>query len=142
MTDTIIERKKSPGCLWQILWFAFIGWWLGQAWMIAAWFFMITIIGIPVGIAMLNRIPKVMALREPDEKLKVIPHGEGQAATRPVQPVQVHFVLRVIYFLLVGWWLSAVWLEAAYALCMTYIGVPVGFWMFDRVPALLTLQRD
>lgn len=142
MTEKIIERKKSPGCLWQILWFAFVGWWLGEAWMAVAWFFMITIIGIPVGISMLNAIPKVMALREPREKLKVIQRSNGDVITMPITPEQVHIFLRVIYFLLIGWWLAALWLQAAYALCMTYIGLPIGFWMFDRVPGILTLQKD
>ena len=67
----IVETKQNPGCLLQLLWFAFIGIWLSQIWMVAAWFLMVTIIGIPLGIAMLNNIPKVIALREPAQQVAV-----------------------------------------------------------------------
>ena len=137
----VIEKQNNPGCLLQILWFAFIGVWLGQAWMVVAWFFMITIIGIPVGIAMLNMLPKVFALREPTRRVMVRTGQNGEIYQREIEPPQVNIILRALYFILIGWWLSAIWMEAAYAISLTVIGLPVGFWMFDRVPAILSLQR-
>ncbi len=141
MSDTIVETRKSPGCLLQILWFAFIGIWLGQAWMIVAWLLMVSIIGIPFGVMMLNVLPKVIALREPDERTRVTIRPDGSLVRREEQPRQVFFLLRAVYFLLVGWWLSALWMEAAYAITLTIIGLPLGFWMFDRVPAIVSLKR-
>jgi uncharacterized membrane protein YccF (DUF307 family) len=137
----VVETQKNPGCLLQILWFAFIGIWLGQAWMIVAWFFMVTIIGIPIGVAMINMLPKVIALREPTRRVMISTNGNGQVVRRDVEVEQVNIVLRAIYFILIGWWLSALWMEAAYAICLTIIGLPIGFWMFDRVPAILSLKR-
>jgi uncharacterized membrane protein YccF (DUF307 family) len=139
--EVVVETQRNPGCLLQILWFAFIGIWLGQAWMIAAWILMITIIGIPFGIAMLNMLPKVMALREPTRHVMVRSAQTGELIQHDYEPVQVNFFLRAIYFLLIGWWFSALWMEAAYLICLTIIGLPVGFWMFDRVPALLSLKQ-
>lgn len=141
-TQTVVlDSNQNPGCLLQILWFAFIGVWLGQAWMVVAWFFIITIIGIPLGVAMLNMLPKVIALREPQRRVMIHTGQSGQTIQRTVEPPQVPLLLRALYFILVGWWLSALWMEAAYAVCLTIIGLPIGFWMFDRVPAILSLKR-
>lgn len=135
MTQPIVyERTSRPGCLWQILWFAFIGWWLGAIWVSVAWLLNLTVIGLPLGAAMLNNVPQVMALRG-RRRVQVSPTGEVSSAP------QINFLIRALYFVLIGWWLSALWMVVAYALCMTIIGLPIGFWMFDRVPALVTLKR-
>ena len=139
--SVVVETKQNPGCLLQLLWFAFIGIWLGQAWMVVAWIFMVTIIGIPIGVAMLNMLPKVIALREPSRQVIVSTSREGEITQREVGPEQVNIVLRAIYFILIGWWFSAVWMEAAYAVSLSIIGLPIGFWMFDRVPLILSLKK-
>ncbi len=135
MTRPIVyEQTSRPGCVLQILWFAFIGWWLGALWVVVAWVLCLTVIGLPLGVAMLNNVPQVIALRG-RRLVQVSP--DGRVSDVP----QVNFFICAIYFLLIGWWLSAIWMVAAYALCMTIIGLPLGFWMFDLVPALVTLKR-
>jgi len=142
MTHTaVVESEKNSGCLIQLLWFAFVGWWLGQAWMVVAWILMVSIIGIPFGVMMLNMLPKVIALRDPTAHQLLITRQDGSITTRSMAIPQVNFFLRGLYFLLIGWWLSALWMEVAYAISLTIIGLPIGFWMFDRVPMLVSLRR-
>ncbi|HEY9075449.1 MAG TPA: YccF domain-containing protein [Anaerolineaceae bacterium] len=141
MDNLTVETQKNPGCLVQILWFAFIGVWLGQVWVAVAWILMVTIIGIPLGVAMLNNLPKVIALRQPERKVQISRRNDGTLIRQEIEPEQVNILLRALYFLLIGWWFSALWMEAAFALCASIIGLPIGFWMFDRVPAVLSLRR-
>lgn len=139
--SVVVETRRNPGCLLQLLWFAFIGIWLGQIWMIAAWVLMVTIIGLPLGVAMLNMLPKVYALREPAQRTRILHRQDGSLLEQEIGRPQVNILLRAIYFILIGWWLSALWMEAAYLLCTTILGLPIGFWMFDRIPAILSLKR-
>lgn len=141
MSTVTVQANKNPGCLVQILWFALVGWWAGQAWIAIAWVLMVTIIGLPIGISMLNSLPKVIALRDPSSVGVTIRQAGRNAVVYYSAAPQYPFILRALYFLLVGWWLTAAWLEAAYAICLSIIGLPVGFWMFDLTPLLLTLRR-
>ena len=56
-----------------------------------------------------------------------------EAAHRPLW-------LRVLWFVLVGWWLTLFTLVLAYLCLLTIIGLPAAFWLFDRVPLVLTLK--
>jgi uncharacterized membrane protein YccF (DUF307 family) len=50
-------------------------------------------------------------------------------------------LLRAIYFVLIGWWLSGLWMLVAYALLLTIVGMPAAFWMYGRIGAITTLYR-
>jgi hypothetical protein len=53
------------------------------------------------------------------------------------------FLVRALYFVLVGWWFSALWLLTAWSLLgITFsVALPLAFWMFNRVGAVTTLRR-
>lgn len=137
MSTATIVAKRNPGCLVQLAWFALVGWWLGQAWVAVAWALAASIIGMPLAVIMLNRLPEVIALRGEGELLVQNWGGRTYVTDMP----QVNVLLRALYFILIGWWASALWIELAYALCLSIIGLPIGFWMFDRVPAIVSLKR-
>jgi len=50
-------------------------------------------------------------------------------------------LIRAVYFLLVGWWLSGLWMALAYAFLISIIGLPAAFWMYGRIGAVTTLFR-
>jgi uncharacterized membrane protein YccF (DUF307 family) len=128
----VYASAPRHGCLAQLLWFAVIGWWAGLIWTGVAWFLMNTYILIPVGVKMLNYVPQIIALRG-----ERIVDARGNAIERP----QFNLLIRAAWFFFVGWWLSGIWLCIAYLACATIIFMPVGFWMFDLTPMVVSLRQ-
>jgi uncharacterized membrane protein YccF (DUF307 family) len=133
--------QSGPGCLIQLLWFIFLGSWLGQIWLGLAWLVNVTIIGLPLGIWMLNRLPQIMLLREPARVSTVVRTRDGRLVLRESALPQPFWLLRAVYFVLIGWWFSLLWMEVAWLLCATVILLPIGFWMIARIPAVVSLRR-
>jgi len=133
----VVPQRNGPGLLVRALYFILFGWWFSAVWAVLAWILCLTIIGLPFGLYMLNRLPQVVTLKPSRSDLVLT--TTGRVIERDVP--QVPFLLRAIYFFLIGWWLSAIWIAIAWALNASIIGMVIGFWMFDRVPALITLAR-
>ena len=112
----------------RALWFVFVGLWAGQIWLLVAWLLNLTLIGLPLGMWMLNQLPQVMTLRQRRGDLQM-PTGRST----------VPFVARAIYFVLVGWWLSLLWVELAWLAAALLIGLPLSFLMFERAGTVATL---
>ncbi|NTU75763.1 MAG: YccF domain-containing protein [Anaerolineaceae bacterium] len=134
--------NPGPGCLVRGLYFIFVGSWLGLIWILAAWFFNLTIIGLPLGLAMINRIPQIMTLR-PVRVQTTVEVRDGAPVVRQTYLKQPPFILRALYFIVIGFWFSLVWMVLAWLFTgLTLgLGLPLAFWMFDRVPAVTTLAR-
>lgn len=126
--------------LLRILYFFLFGWWATGVWIHVAWFLNATVIGLPLGLWMLNRVPQVLTLR-PMRQRVVVSDSSEQVEIHTASLPQHPWPLRLLYFVLIGWWLSLLWSDLAWAICATVIGLPVGIWMFNRLPALTTLMR-
>ena len=93
-------------------------------------------LGLPFGLWIINRLPSIMTLRPQEATYVVTPYG----LVSGVQ--QRSFLVRAIWFLVVGWWLSGAWMALAYACLITIVLMPVAFWMYGRVGAVSTLYRS
>ena len=51
-----------------------------------------------------------------------------------------HFLLRVVWYFLVGWWLTGISLAVGYIAGLTIVGLPLAFWVFNRTGTILTLR--
>jgi uncharacterized membrane protein YccF (DUF307 family) len=139
---TVRQKSNGPGCLIRYLYFLFVGLWLGGIWILVAWVLNITIIGLPLGMMMLNSIPQVMTLK-PSELVTRVRMENGRPRVIKTGNTQLPWLLRAFYFLLIGWWLSLIWMGIAWFLTTVTLGLglPIAFWMFDCTPALTTLAR-
>jgi uncharacterized membrane protein YccF (DUF307 family) len=81
-------------------------------------------------------------LREPGQKGMQVTVVGNTTVISQSQVRQRNILLRILYFVLIGWWLSAIVMELAWFLCLTILGMPLGFWLFDKVPAVLSLHRN
>ena len=137
-----IEQNPGPGCLVRGLYFIFVGSWVGLIWIFVAWFFNLTIIGLPIGLMMINLIPQVMTLR-PKRVQTAVTMQNGQAVYQHTGVKQHPFLLRALYFLLIGFWFSLVWILLAWVFTFLTLGfgLPLAFWMFDRAATVTTLAR-
>ncbi|WP_348613592.1 YccF domain-containing protein [Halobaculum rarum] len=114
----------------RALWFVAIGWWATPAVVNVAWFLNATIVGLPIGIKLINLVPTVLSLKEP-RSLSAPDRSRGQRS----------LVVRGLYFVFVGWWLSFLWANVAAFLAVTVVGLPVAYWMFNRLPFVTSLYR-
>jgi uncharacterized membrane protein YccF (DUF307 family) len=124
--------------LWlRALWFALVGWWLALFTIVIAYLCLLTIVGLPAAFWLFDRVPLVLTLKPRSEW-----SADEVTGTVTQGPEQLSFVVRAAYFLLVGWWFSAIWITGAYVLCVTVIGIPVAIAMLNVLPAVVTLQRN
>jgi uncharacterized membrane protein YccF (DUF307 family) len=135
----VVQEPAVPFLL-RVIYFFLFGWWATGVWINVAWFLNMTIIGLPLGAWMLNRVPQVLTLR-PARRVVVANTRGGEIEWRVGDLPQQPFLIRALYFVLVGWWLSWLWANAAWIISATVIGLPLGIWMFDRLPAVTTLMR-
>lgn len=139
MTTATITKQpvKEIPFLLRVLWFFLLGWELTAVWIIVAWLFNITIIGLPVGLWMINRVPQVLTLKSQGGDFYV----NGKTGERHFQSArQVNFLLRAFYFVFVGWWASLLWAALGWLACLTIILLPVGVLMLNWLPFVTTLR--
>lgn len=136
MATVVVAPSGGTNIVIRLLWFVLIGWWLGAIVSALSWLLIVSIIGMPLGLWMVNRLPGVLTLRPTNHKW-VVEEGVLRQDGN-----QRSFILRAIYFVLVGWWLNGFWMLAAYIFMVTIIGLPVAFWMYGQVATVTTLQRN
>src|SRR5215213_10551455 len=134
-SDTQIVEVEPPNLVLRVIWFLLVGWWLTGILSVVAWALNATIIGLPPGLWIINRLPVAATLRPTSSQYRLEDGGLRSG-------VEQHpLALRAIYFVLIGWWFSGLWMVAAYALLLTIVGMPAAFWMYGRIGAVTTLYR-
>jgi uncharacterized membrane protein YccF (DUF307 family) len=131
-------RARQVPLLIRFIYFLVFGLWFGGLCAGVGWLLCVSVIGLPFGIWVLHRLPLVTTLTMPDEEYVPIKHAKDY---HPVQTDEgFPFLVRAIWFVLVGWWLSLLTIKVAFLLSASIVFSPIGFWLINRVPAVLTLE--
>lgn len=133
--------QAGPPLLARGIYFALIGWWVTFLWVTIAWLFNVTVVGLPVGLIMLNLVPQVLTLEPTRSEFITTYRQTGRLSVQQLPLAQPPLLVRAIYFVLIGWWASLLVTYLAAFLCATLIGLPLGIWLFHRLPLVTTLKQ-
>ncbi len=106
--------------LGNIIWFVFAGFWLFVGYAFAALLCFVLIVTIPFGVAALR-----IAF------FGVWPFGRA-VVPQPRKGVGSSLG-NLLWFVLCGWWLALLHLVTGFVLCLTIIGIPLGFASFKLI---------
>jgi len=140
-TIVIVDNDgDGSNMLVRALWFLFIGWWLSGLAILVAYLACATVIGLPLGFAIFNRLPSIITLRSRTKKSSV-EVKDGVAYITGGKVPQYPMWARAIWFLFAGLWLGGIYLGVAWLLCVSIIGLPIGLVMLNRTGAVMTLLK-
>ena len=124
--------------IFRVIWFFALGWHLAAYWILIAWALNASILGLPLGLWMIDRVPQILTLKaRPGAWVVDLKTGEQRFENAKQPP----FLLRMVYFLLIGWWFSLIWAAIAWLFCIIIIGLPIGVPMLNALPLVTTLQN-
>jgi uncharacterized membrane protein YccF (DUF307 family) len=139
-TAIVVAQEPQYPFVVRALWFLFIGWWLSGWVILAGYVAMLTIVGIPLAFYLFNRLPQALTLRRRTTAYRT-EFRDGTAYVTAQHPPQRPWPVRALYFVLVGWWLGAIWLTIAWLLSLPVVTLPLTVWMTNRTGGVMTLQR-
>ena len=133
-------QQKQHGLFVRALYFIFIGCWAGWIWLNIGYFFVLTVIGLPLGLMMLNRLPTVLTLKPASQSINISVTG-NTTNINISGAQQVNFFIRALYFLFVGWWAGLAWSYIAYVMFVFILTIPIGVMMLNMLPTVITLRK-
>jgi uncharacterized membrane protein YccF (DUF307 family) len=92
--------------------------------------------------ARVGKIPTILTLRPRSVSTDVAVDADGTVRISTGGTRQLPFWQRALWFLAVGWWACGLAMAVAYVASLTVILLPAGIMIFNRVPAVMTLQRN
>ncbi len=138
----IVIEVKQRGLFVRALYYVFVGWWLSGLMMFAAGVCIASVVLLPAGLAMVNRLPQVMTLRPRSTAVNATMLSDGSMQYTVGSAQQRSMLIRTLYFCCVGWWAGMLVMFAAWVLSVLIVTMPLGLMLLNRVPAAVTLRRN
>lgn len=138
----IVIQVKQRGMFVRSMYFLLVGWWLSGWAIFAAGLCIASIVLMPAGLAIVNRIPQIMTLRPRSTAVNVAMLGDGSMQYTVGNAEQRSMLVRAAYFCLVGWWAGMISMAVAWLLSVLIVTMPLGLMLINRAPAVFTLRRN
>jgi uncharacterized membrane protein YccF (DUF307 family) len=138
----VAQRRTGPGFLTRAVWYLFVGWWLTGLAIGFAWLCALSVVLLPVAYLIVGKLPMLLTLRPRSLETDVALDADGTLRITTGGALQLPFWQRALWFLFVGWWACALAMAVAYLASLTVVLLPIGLMIFNRVPAVMTLQRN
>jgi uncharacterized membrane protein YccF (DUF307 family) len=132
--------SSGPPFALRAIYFIFIGSWLSGALVALAYTLALTVIGLPFAFMLFDLLPHALTLK-PRTKRLTTENYNGIQIVRETTIRQRAFMLRALYFILIGGWLSLAWVTLAYFLALTILLLPLAMVMLNFTPQVMTLKR-
>ena len=71
-----------------------------------------------------------------------VPQPQGSTVIVMAESPEPNIVLRVVWFIFIGWWLSFWAITVANLVTWTIIGIPLRIWIINRIPQVVTLKSS
>lgn len=134
------ERNYEEQTSLRMIWLAFAGWWLSLIWVIAGWLCLLLTSRSSTGLRMLGNMTRIVAFRAPGEDCERLVN-ETLWRLEQNQTPQRSLAARMAYTVLIGWWLSLLWLLLAWGESLSIDRRPSGVARFMHLPRIMTLRR-
>ena len=138
----VLIQVSQRGLFVRSLWYVCIGWWLSGLMMFVAGVCIGSVVLLPAGLALVNRLPQVMTLRPRSTAVTATMLADGSTQYTIGSAQQRSLLLRTAYFCFIGWWAGIVVMMAAWVLSVLVVTMPLGLMLLNRVPAAVTLRRN
>jgi uncharacterized membrane protein YccF (DUF307 family) len=140
LLEDMRSRGRPFGWAFTFTWALLVGSWATLIGTAIAWVLIVTGIGAPYGMRLLNRLPRWAFPEVPGlQFLTTIPEMVQTLESKSNE--QVHPGVRIAYTIVIGWWLSLLALVLAWLVMMSLYGIPSAQRLQSRVPRLATLSR-
>lgn len=124
---------ESSNILVRGIWFLFVGWWLTGIVLGIAWILNLTVIGLPIGIKLINKAPYTLSLKRfGSNEFDLTAQSGGKSPS---------ILIRGVYFVLIGWWASGILMFVAYLVSLTIVGLPIAVKLFNYLPYAVSLKK-
>lgn len=132
----IIQKDSGHPIILRFIWMIFIGWWLSAVFYITGAFLTLLIVTAPLGMLVMQKLGWAFSLYSESSDPTIIQAGN---TTIIMEAQQTSFIIRFIYFIVIGWWVGFIAMIVAWLLGVIIVGLPLSIMIMNRMGKIMTL---